>query len=106
MDGQEALSAITDPFDNTRCADPSWQSPPDRVESAMTITHQAVIDDQGKPAAALIPWAEFVRIQQLLADPEVTAEEAAVLREAEADRRTGNHSAFTDLASLKAELSL
>lgn len=72
----------------------------------MSITHQTVVDSQGQPAAALIPWAEFVRIRQLLEDGDLTAEEAAALREAEADRRAGHRNAFTDLASLKAELSL
>ena len=72
----------------------------------MINTHQTVVDSQGKPAAALIPWAEFLRIQGILECGEVTAEEAASLREAEADRRAGSRDAFTDLASLKAELSL
>lgn len=72
----------------------------------MTITHQTVVDEQGKPAAALIPWAEFLLIQEILEGGEVTGEEAAALREADADRRAGNREAFTDLASLKAELSL
>lgn len=72
----------------------------------MTITHQTVVDSQGKPAAALIPWSEFLLIQELLESGEVTAEEAAALREAETDRRSGNRDAFTDLVSLKAELTL
>ena len=72
----------------------------------MNITHQTVVDEQGKPAAALIPWAEFLRIRELVEEDEVSAEEAAALREAAADRRAGNRDAFTDLASLKAELSL
>ena len=58
------------------------------------------------PAAALIPWAEFLLIQEILEGGEVTDEEAAALREADADRRAGNRDAFTDLTSLKAELSL
>ena len=72
----------------------------------MTITHQTVVDEQGMPAAALIPWAEFLLIQEILEGGEVTDEEAAALREADADRRAGNRDAFTDLTSLKAELSL
>ena len=72
----------------------------------MNITHQTVVDNEGKPAAALIPWAEFLLIQQILDSDEITAEEAAALREAEADRQAGNFDAFTDLASLKAELAL
>jgi hypothetical protein len=72
----------------------------------MNITHQTVVDSEGKPAAALIPWAEFLLIQEILEDGVVNAEEATALREAEADRRAGNRDAFKDLASLKAELSL
>lgn len=72
----------------------------------MTITHQTVVDEQGVPAAALIPWAEFLLIQEILEGGEVTDEEAAALREADADRRAGIREAFTDLASLKVELSL
>ena len=72
----------------------------------MTITHQTVVDSQGKPAAALIPWSEFLLIQEILESGEVTAEEADALREAEADRRSGNREAFITLASLKAELAL
>jgi PHD/YefM family antitoxin component YafN of YafNO toxin-antitoxin module len=71
----------------------------------MTITHQTVVDSQGKPAAALIPWSEFLLIREILEGGDVTDEEAAALREAEADRRSGNRDAFTDLASLKAGLS-
>lgn len=71
----------------------------------MIITHQNVVDSQGKPAAALIPWSEFLLIQKIVEGSEVTADEAAALREAEADRRSGNRNAFTDLASLKAELA-
>jgi len=54
----------------------------------------------------LIPWSEFLLIQEILEGGDVTAEEAATPREAEADRRTGNRDAFVDLASLKAELAL
>jgi len=72
----------------------------------MTFTHQTVVDSQGKPAAALIPWTDFLRILEFLEGSEITEEEAAALREAEADRQTGNRDAFIDLASLKCELSL
>ena len=75
--------------------------------SAMTITHKTVIGEDGEPSAALIPWSEFLRIKKLLgADEDVTSEEAEAMREAEEDRRNGNTEAFTDLADLKAELSL
>ena len=32
----------------------------------MTITHQTVVDNLGKPAAALIPWSEFLLSQEIL----------------------------------------
>jgi len=72
----------------------------------MMITHQTVVDSQGKPAAALIPWSEFLLIQEILEGSGVTDEEAEALREAEADRCSGKRDAFTSLDSLKAELSL
>jgi PHD/YefM family antitoxin component YafN of YafNO toxin-antitoxin module len=72
----------------------------------MIITHQTVVDSEGKPAAALIPWPEFLLIQEILESGAVSDEEAAALREAEADRRSGNGDAFTDLDSLKSELAL
>jgi PHD/YefM family antitoxin component YafN of YafNO toxin-antitoxin module len=34
----------------------------------MTITHQTVLDEEGKPVAALIPWDEFKRIQECLSE--------------------------------------
>ena len=37
----------------------------------MTITHQTVVDSQGKPAAALIPWSEFLLIRTILEGGEV-----------------------------------
>lgn len=70
------------------------------------MTHQTVVDNVGKPAAALIPWSEFLLTQEMLDADDVTNEEAADLREAEADRRAGNQDAFADLDLLKAELSL
>jgi hypothetical protein len=48
----------------------------------------------------------FLMIQEILEGGDVFGEEASALREAETDRRAGNHDAFTDLAALKAELSL
>ncbi len=72
----------------------------------MRINHQTVIDSQGQPAAALIPWGDFLRIREMIDGDGVSEEEAVVLREAEADRRSGNDDAFYDLSALKTELSL
>lgn len=72
----------------------------------MTITHQTVIGEDGRPQAAIIPWSVFLEIQSLMDDGEATPEELEAIREAEADRKAGNMDAFTDLEDLKAELSL
>ena len=71
----------------------------------MTITHQTVIGDNGKPSAVIIPWDVFQKVREMLeGDP--TPEEAEAMKEAEADRLDGNNDAFTDLDDLKSELSL
>lgn len=36
----------------------------------MTITHQKLVDEDGNPTAALIPWEEFRLIQAELETPE------------------------------------
>lgn len=35
---------------------------------AMTIEHKILTDEDGRPAAALIPWDQFEMIQERLAD--------------------------------------
>ncbi len=71
----------------------------------MHIVHQTVIGENGHPAAAIIPWSVFLKIQSLLDDGEATPEELEAIREAAADRKAGNTDAFTVLEDLKAELS-
>lgn len=73
--------------------------------SPMTITHQTVIGDNGKPSAVIIPWDVFLKVRDML-EGEPTPEEAEAMKEAEADRLNGNADAFTDLEDIKAELSL
>lgn len=72
----------------------------------MTITHQTVIGEDGRPEAAIIPWEIFLKIQAFVEDEAPTPEELEAIREAEADREAGNTDAFTELEDLKAELSL
>ena len=71
----------------------------------MTLTHQTVIGDNGKPSAVITPWDVFQKVRDML-EEEATPEEAEAMKEAEADRLNGNADAFTDLEDLKAELSL
>jgi PHD/YefM family antitoxin component YafN of YafNO toxin-antitoxin module len=40
----------------------------------MTITHQTLLDHEGKPTAALIPWDEFEVIRDRLADEDISLE--------------------------------
>lgn len=70
----------------------------------MSISHQIVIDEAGKPTAALIPWAEFELLREELEDNgEVTPEEAAAIAEAKRDLAAGNREAFQDLDEFMAE---
>jgi PHD/YefM family antitoxin component YafN of YafNO toxin-antitoxin module len=71
----------------------------------MTITHQTVIGDNGKPSAVIIPWDVFQKVREML-EGEPTEEEAEAMQEAETDRRQENNDAFTDLDDLKSEFSL
>lgn len=71
----------------------------------MTITHQTVIGDNGKPSAVIIPWDVFQKVREML-EGEPTPEEAEAMKEAEADRLDSNNDAFTNLDDLKSELSL
>ncbi len=70
----------------------------------MTITHQTVVDENGKPTAAQIPWDEFEMIREEMEESdEATAEEAAAIDEAHKDRAEGNDGAFVDLDKFMTE---
>jgi len=72
----------------------------------MTITHQTVIDEEGNPSAAIIPWSVFMEIQDCLEDGTPSPDELEAMNEAERDREEGNHSAFESHESLKARLGI
>lgn len=73
----------------------------------MTIEHQIVIDADGNPVAAQIPWAEFEalleELEHLEDSDEATPEEAEAIEEAKKDRAEGNEDAFIDLDTFMAE---
>lgn len=69
----------------------------------MTITHQTVIGKDGKPTAALIPYAQFVELVETYG-LDFTDEERAAIREAQEDRAAGNDGAFVGLDEVKREL--
>ena len=72
----------------------------------MTISHQTVLDKDGQPAAAIIPWNEFLEIRELIDDDEPTQEELEACQEAEADRVNGNKDAFVPMAEVKERLGI
>ena len=72
----------------------------------MSITHQTLVGEDGKPTAALIPWSVFVELRELVDGEEPTAEEREACQEAERDRREGNLEAFVNLDELEKELGI
>ncbi|MCF6312114.1 MAG: hypothetical protein L3J39_06660 [Verrucomicrobiales bacterium] len=69
----------------------------------MTITHQTVMDENGKPSAVIIPWKQFELIREELENLEATPEEEDAIAEAQKDRADRNDEAFMDLKDFMAE---
>ena len=46
-----------------------------------TIAHQTVVGENGKPAAALIPWEVFVELQELISEQEPNETTRAAMNE-------------------------
>lgn len=72
----------------------------------MTLTHRTLLNEDGQPEAAVIPWDVFQQIKELIESDEPTKEEIEACQEAERDRREGNTEAFIPLAEVKARLGL
>ena len=72
--------------------------------SSMTLTHKTVVDDHGKPKEAIIPWEQFLEIQEMLGLP--TSDEIAAIRSTEEDRKNGNTDNYTPLSEVKERLGL
>ena len=65
-----------------------------------TIHKKIVVDENGNPQEVIIPWEEFRQIEEVLGldlDEKATRQ----LREADADRRSGNKDAFVSLDELE-----
>ncbi|MEM7143592.1 MAG: hypothetical protein AAF591_00565 [Verrucomicrobiota bacterium] len=69
----------------------------------VTITHQTVLGEDGKPTAALIPYAQFVELVETYG-LDFTDEERKELREALDDVKDDNREAFVGLDEIKQEL--
>jgi len=69
----------------------------------MTITHKRVVDEAGNPKEAIIPWDQFVELQEILG-LDFTAEEERDLVSARRDLEEGNWDAFVGSEELRKDL--
>ncbi len=65
-----------------------------------TIAHQTVVGENGKPAAALIPWEVFVELQELISEQQPNETTRAAMNEA-----TEGLPRFGSVADLMADLN-
>jgi PHD/YefM family antitoxin component YafN of YafNO toxin-antitoxin module len=65
----------------------------------LTIHRKLVVDEQGKPQEVILPWEEYLQIEELLG---LDLDEAALadLRQAAKDREEGTPGAFVELDSI------
>ncbi len=59
----------------------------------MSFTYQTVLDQDGRPSAALIPWDQFVDLMEANG-LDLSEQDREELREAMRDSLDGNRSAF------------
>jgi len=69
----------------------------------MTITHKRVVDETGTPREAIIPWDQFVELQEVLG-LDFTIGEAEELSAARRDLAEGNWDAFVDSEEVRRDL--
>jgi hypothetical protein len=65
-----------------------------------TIAHQTVVGENGKPAAALIPWEVFVELQEFISKQEPNETTRAAMNES-----TEGLPRFGSVADLMADLN-
>lgn len=65
----------------------------------MTLHKQLIIDERGNPTAVVIPWPEFVELEEMLG-LDLDAEAHSDLAAARADREAGNQAAFLGLDAI------
>ena len=68
----------------------------------MTITHKRVIDEAGNPKEAIIPWSQFVELQEVLG-LDFTEVERAELLSAKADLEDGKWDNFVGSDEIRGE---
>ena len=63
------------------------------------ITKKLVVDDEGNPQEVIIPWAQFLEIEEALG-LDLSEEAIAELEIARKDRENGNDEAYVSLAEV------
>jgi hypothetical protein len=69
------------------------------VLGMLTIHRKLVVDERGNPQEVILPWEEYLQIEELLG---LDLDEKAVadLQQAALDRKAGTPGAFVDLDSI------
>jgi len=70
----------------------------------MMITHKRVVDEAGNPKEAIIPWEQFIALQEVLG-LDFTNEEEPELVSARRDLELENWDAFVDSEEIRRELA-
>jgi len=70
----------------------------------MTITHKRVVDEAGNPKEAIIPWEQFVELQEVLG-LDFTPDEEKELISARRDLEEGNWDSFVGSEEIRLELN-
>ncbi len=65
----------------------------------LTIHKKLVVDDKGVPQEVILPWEEYVQIEEILG-LDLSDEATADLERAAQDRALGNDQAFVELDSI------
>jgi len=70
----------------------------------MTITHKRVVDEAGNPKEAIIPWEQFVELQEVLG-LDFTPDEEKELISARRDLEEGRWDSFVDREEIRLDLN-
>ena len=65
----------------------------------ISIHRKLVVDDHGRPKEVIIPWKEFLEIENLLG-LDLTKEAIEDLKEARKDRESDRRDAYIDLDAI------
>jgi PHD/YefM family antitoxin component YafN of YafNO toxin-antitoxin module len=72
---------------------------PPEGHAMLTVHKKLVVDEQGQPREVILPYEEYLQIEEILG-LDLDAEAIADLEEAARDRKAGTPGAYLDLESL------